>query len=91
VIVGTDGIFLEAFNVGNLMASNFSLFIFDECHNVTGNSPMRRILVDFVNKQKPSPRVVGLTASFCNADVENAEKVRVKLESTMKAVIKQIE
>jgi len=90
VIVGTDGIFLEALIEEKLEANKFSLFVFDECHNVTGNSPMRRILDEFVNLQEPSPRVLGLTASFCNGVINNAEKARVKLETTMRAVIKPI-
>jgi ERCC4-related helicase len=76
-----------------LTPKSFSLIVFDECHNVTGNSPMAAILQDSVHKNTyvdgvvELPRILGLTASFVNGSLAKIENKRKKLEILMQANI----
>lgn len=91
VMVGTAEVFRQCLvDWGYFQPSAFSLIIFDECHNATGNSPMAAIMLDSVSRYYASgrdglPRVLGLTASFVNGRVGAAgssatlERKRVEL------------
>ena len=74
--------------------SRFSLVIFDECHNATGNSPMASVMRDAVapfylqqERYRSSPRVLGLTASFDNGNSKNLPRKRAELERLLQSRI----
>eukprot|EP01041_Mallomonas_annulata_P010221 gene10221-21311_t len=86
VIVGTAEVFRRAFvDCGYISPTNFSLIIFDECHNAIGNSPMAAIMRDAILqcKEPIRPRILGLTASFVNGSLANIVTKRQKLESLL--------
>ena len=60
---------------------DFVMLIYDECHNLTGNSPMARIQKLYLKLPQhiARPRVLGLTASFENGKVDNLEHKRVRV------------
>ncbi|KAK3288831.1 dicer-like protein, variant 2 [Cymbomonas tetramitiformis] len=91
VLVGTPEVFRRALVNGSFMqVSQFSLLIFDECHNATGNSAMAGIMRDGVwpawhskKVERCRPRVLGLTASFLNGSAEDVEGKRGQLEALL--------
>lgn len=93
VVVGTPEIFRKAFVEKSFITpSQFSLIVFDECHNAVGNSPMASIMRDAVLKLPPNqrPRILGLTASFANGSTANVAtilKKRAALEVLFQASI----
>ncbi|KAL7560687.1 hypothetical protein ACA910_021424 [Epithemia clementina (nom. ined.)] len=97
VMLGTASIFQKAFVTDKYMKlSQFSLLVFDECHNAIGNSPMAAVMRDgvipFVSRNgglsyTSLPRILGLTASFVNGSLKNMEKKRKDLEALMTSTI----
>jgi len=89
ILVGTPEVFRRAMVEGGFLSPlDFSIIIFDECHNATGNSPMAAIMKDAVWKvlgEEGSPRIVGLTASFVNGSLKNLEQKRQQLEALLQA------
>jgi len=89
VLVGTPEVFRRALvDCGFIQVLDFSLIIFDECHNATGNSPMAGIMRDAVWKvasQRDCPRILGLTASFVNGALKNVEQKRKDLETLLQS------
>eukprot|EP00930_Biecheleria_cincta_P023734 TRINITY_DN17092_c0_g1_i2.p1 TRINITY_DN17092_c0_g1~~TRINITY_DN17092_c0_g1_i2.p1 ORF type:complete len:747 (-),score=120.10 TRINITY_DN17092_c0_g1_i2:302-2542(-) len=89
VLVGTAEVFRKAL-VDNkfLNLGDFSLLIFDECHNATGGSAMAGLLRDSVHRWSGlGPRILGLTASYANGALVNMEKKRKELERLLQATI----
>lgn len=67
VLVGTPEVFRRALvDKAFIRPTQFSLMVFDECHNAVGKSPMASILRDAVLRlpEPERPRILGLTASF---------------------------
>lgn len=67
VLVGTPEVFRRALvDKAFICPTQFSLMVFDECHNAVGKSPMALILRDAVLRlpEAERPRILGLTASF---------------------------
>ena len=88
VLLGVSALFQKAFVTDKFVTvSQFSLFIFDECHHAVGNSAMSSLMRDAVAPHvyagfKP-PRILGLTASFINGSLKNMHQKRQALESVM--------
>ena len=94
IFVGTAALFQQVFVTHKYIdIRRFSLFVFDECHNATGNSPMAAVLRDSVApyykaRGLGSPlRILGLTASFDNGNSQNLEKKKRDLEALMQSTI----
>jgi len=94
VLVGTPEIFSWAFvSSGYLSLDNFALIIFDEVHNAVGKSPMASIMYDAYHPVRqadpsaPTPRIVGLTASFASGRLTNLDTQRQQLETLLDATI----
>uniref|UniRef100_A0A0G4GKX8 Helicase ATP-binding domain-containing protein n=1 Tax=Chromera velia CCMP2878 TaxID=1169474 RepID=A0A0G4GKX8_9ALVE len=88
VLVGTAEIFRKALvGRGFVACDEFSLVIFDECHNAVGGSPMASLMRDAFNKKAHTARVLGLTASFINGSIKNPEKKREGMEGLLQATI----
>ena len=88
ILVGTAEVFRLAFvDQGFITPSDFSLIVFDECHNAVGNHPMAAILRDSILRAESHnrPRVLGLTASFNNGSEKNILRKRSDLESLFNA------
>ncbi|CAL1138448.1 unnamed protein product [Cladocopium goreaui] len=89
ILVGTPEVFRKALvENGYITPLDFSIIIFDECHNATGNSPMAAIMKDAVWKvsgQPGCPRILGLTASYVNGSLKNLEQKREQLETLLQA------
>ena len=88
VLLGTPEVFKNALTQhGFLSLPQFSLMIFDEAHNATGNSPMAAIMRDAfqprVRAGEIVPRVIGLTASYVSGALTNITKKREQLETLM--------
>ncbi|XP_077201385.1 antiviral innate immune response receptor RIG-I isoform X2 [Paroedura picta] len=70
ITVMTPQILLNCLNDGTLPSlSIFTLMIFDECHNTTGNHPYNVLMskyldLKFEQPETPLPQIVGLTASL---------------------------
>ena len=93
IVVGTPEIFRRAFvDKSFITPTQFSLIVFDECHNAVGNSPMASIMRDAVLKLSANqrPRILGLTASFANGSISNVAtilKKRAAIEVLFQACI----
>ena len=91
IYVGTAALFLQAFVTNKFLdVRRFSLLVFDECHNATGNSPMASLMLDGVTPlyaagDAEAPRILGLTASFNNGKHKNIEKKKKDLEALMQS------
>lgn len=88
VLVGTAEVFRRALvDTKFLSLRDFSLLIFDECHNATGNSPMAAVMRDAVHRcaAREAPRILGLTASFAHGSLAGIEKKRKTLEGLLTA------
>jgi endoribonuclease Dicer len=85
VLVGTPEVFRRALFSKYIDIDIISLLIFDECHNVTGNSPPAAIMRDIIHPidLHLQPRILGLTASFVNGSMKNIEGKRKTLEELM--------
>jgi hypothetical protein len=74
VLVGTPEVFRKAL-VDNAFISpiQFSLIVFDECHNAVGKSPMALIMRDAVlrSPEAERPHILGLTASFVSGSASS--------------------
>ncbi|NWR94488.1 DDX58 helicase, partial [Furnarius figulus] len=83
IIVLTPQILLNSINTGILKSlSIFTLMIFDECHNTTGNHPYNVLMTKYLEQKFDSPadqlpQIVGLTASF---GVGNATTIEETIE-----------
>jgi ERCC4-related helicase len=92
VLVGTSEVFRRALvDRGFIRPSQFSLIVFDECHNAVGNSPMAAILKDSVLRASAEdrPHILGLTASFDSGAISSSKiiKKRQELEALFQANI----
>nr|4A2W_A Chain A, RETINOIC ACID INDUCIBLE PROTEIN I [Anas platyrhynchos]4A2W_B Chain B, RETINOIC ACID INDUCIBLE PROTEIN I [Anas platyrhynchos] len=79
IIVVTPQILVNSFEDGTLTSlSIFTLMIFDECHNTTGNHPynvlMTRYLEQKFNSASQLPQILGLTASVGVGNAKNIEE-----------------
>ncbi|NXU92396.1 DDX58 helicase, partial [Xiphorhynchus elegans] len=83
IIVLTPQILLNSFKTGILRSlSIFTLMIFDECHNTTGNHPYNVLMAKYLEQKFDSsaeqlPQIVGLTASI---GVGNAKTIEETIE-----------
>jgi hypothetical protein len=84
-LVVTAGALHNYLHEGALQVSDFSAFIFDECHHVVGEHMYTRIL-DLIGqcRQRLQPRVVGLTASPFSA--KSSTSAEVKLQDMLAAL-----
>ena len=93
ILVGTPEVFRIAFiDKAFISPTEFSLIVFDECHNAVGNSPMASIMLNAVMNVPESvrPRILGLTASFVSGSTSSVEKIlkkRQELETLFQANI----
>jgi endoribonuclease Dicer len=93
ILVGTPEIFRQGLiDKGFFSPCQFSLFVFDECHNAVGKSPMATIMRDSVLKLEESirPRILGLTASFVCGSTSNSASIlkkRKEMETLFQANI----
>jgi ERCC4-related helicase len=93
ILVGTPEIFRQGFiDKGFFSPSQFSLLVFDECHNAVGKSPMASIMRDSVLKLEEiaRPRILGLTASFVCGSTSNSASIlkkRKEMETLFQANI----
>ncbi|NXC42753.1 DDX58 helicase, partial [Penelope pileata] len=80
IIVMTPQILLNSFEKGTLTSlSMFTLMIFDECHNTTGNHPYNMLMVRYLEQKFDSPasqlpQIIGLTASVGVGSARNTEE-----------------
>ncbi|KAM6289427.1 antiviral innate immune response receptor RIG-I [Aegotheles albertisi] len=83
IIVLTPQILVNVIEEGILSSlSIFTLMIFDECHNTTGNHPYNVLMARYLDQKFDSsasqlPQIVGLTASV---GVGNAKNVKETIE-----------
>ncbi|XP_072716629.1 antiviral innate immune response receptor RIG-I isoform X3 [Ciconia boyciana] len=83
IIVLTPQILVNSIEEGILSSlSIFTLMIFDECHNTTGNHPYNVLMTRYLEQKFDScanqlPQIVGLTASV---GVGNAKSIRETIE-----------
>ncbi|NXO02199.1 DDX58 helicase, partial [Rhinopomastus cyanomelas] len=83
IIVLTPQILVNCFKQGVLSSlSIFTLMIFDECHNTTGNHPYNVLMTRYLEQKlqpwaSPLPQIIGLTASV---GVGNAKSVAETME-----------
>jgi endoribonuclease Dicer len=92
VLLGVSALFQKIFVTDKFVTvSQFSLFIFDECHHAVGNSAMSSLMRDAVAPHVSAgfepPRILGLTASFINGSLKNMHRKRQALESVMYSAI----
>jgi ERCC4-related helicase len=92
ILLGTAALFQKVLVTDKyLSVSRFSLFVFDECHNAVGNSPMAAVMRDGVAPHAARgldcPQILGLTASFVNGNLRNMESKRQTLESLLLSTI----
>lgn len=91
ILVGTPEVFRRAFiDKAFVKPTEFSLLVFDECHNAAGNAPMASIMRDSVLKipEVSRPRILGLTASFVSGSISSESvilKKRIDLETLLHA------
>lgn len=81
VLVGTPEVFRRALvDKGFFCSNQFSLMIFDECHNAVGKSPMALIMRDAVLRlpETERPRILGLTASFVSGSTSSESAILKK-------------
>ena len=84
ILVGTPEVFRRALiQKALLQPTDFSLLVFDECHNAVGNAPMASIMRDSVLKIPESnrPRILGLTASFVSGSTANVPAIMKKRDA----------
>ncbi|NXI65277.1 DDX58 helicase, partial [Anseranas semipalmata] len=80
IIVLTPQILLNSFEDGTLTSlSIFTLMIFDECHNTTGNHPYNMLMTRYLEQKFDSsasqlPQILGLTASVGVGNAKNIEE-----------------
>nr|XP_056704225.1 antiviral innate immune response receptor RIG-I [Euleptes europaea] len=80
ITVMTPQILVNCLNDGTLPSlSLFTLMIFDECHNTTGNHPYSVLMskyldLKFEQAETPLPQIVGLTASLGVGSAKNLEE-----------------
>ncbi|XP_060093158.1 antiviral innate immune response receptor RIG-I [Heteronotia binoei] len=80
ITVMTPQILVNCLNDGTLPSlSMFTLMIFDECHNTTGNHPYNVLMskyldLKFEHAETPLPQIVGLTASLGVGSAKNLEE-----------------
>ncbi|NXA89289.1 DDX58 helicase, partial [Melanocharis versteri] len=83
IIVLTPQILVNSMEKGILSSlSIFTLMIFDECHNTTGNHPYNMLMTRYLDQKFDSsanqlPQIVGLTASV---GVGNAKSIQETVE-----------
>ncbi|PKU47530.1 hypothetical protein llap_2172 [Limosa lapponica baueri] len=83
IIVLTPQILVNSIEEGILSSlSIFTLMIFDECHNTTGNHPYNVLMTRYLEQKfdpsaKQLPQIIGLTASV---GVGNAKNVKETIE-----------
>ncbi|NXS56374.1 DDX58 helicase, partial [Brachypteracias leptosomus] len=83
IIVLTPQILLNSIEQGIINSlSIFTLMIFDECHNTTGNHPYNMLMTKYLEEKFDSsanhlPQIVGLTASV---GVGNAKTIKETIE-----------
>ncbi|NWQ82138.1 DDX58 helicase, partial [Columbina picui] len=83
IIVLTPQILVNTIKEGTLSSlSIFTLMIFDECHNTTGNHPYKILMTQYLEEKFGSsanqlPQIVGLTASV---GVGNAKDITETIE-----------
>ncbi|KFP91126.1 putative ATP-dependent RNA helicase DDX58, partial [Apaloderma vittatum] len=83
IVVLTPQILVNSIEKGSLSSlSIFTLMIFDECHNTTGNHPYNVLMARYLEQKFDSsanqlPQVIGLTASV---GVGNAKSVKETME-----------
>ena len=81
ILVGTPEVFRRALiEKAFISSAEFSIIVFDECHNAVGNSPMAAIMRDSVLKlpERDRPRILGLTASFVSGSTTNVASIMKK-------------
>uniref|UniRef100_A0A8B9BUJ4 RNA helicase n=1 Tax=Anser brachyrhynchus TaxID=132585 RepID=A0A8B9BUJ4_9AVES len=80
IIVLTPQILVNSFEDGTLTSlSVFTLMIFDECHNTTGNHPYNVLMTRYLEQKFNSPasqlpQILGLTASVGVGNAKNIEE-----------------
>ncbi|NXE55482.1 DDX58 helicase, partial [Casuarius casuarius] len=81
IIILTPQILVNSFQDGTLSSlSVFTLMIFDECHNTTGNHPYNVLMTKYLEQKFDSsahqlPQIIGLTASVGVGSAKNTEEV----------------
>jgi hypothetical protein len=78
VLVGTPEVFRKALvDKAFISPIQFSLMVFDECHNAVGKSPMASIMRDAVlrSPEAERPRILGLTASFVSGSTSSKDVI----------------
>ncbi|XP_066469374.1 antiviral innate immune response receptor RIG-I [Tiliqua scincoides] len=77
IIVMTPQVLVNCLNDQTLSSlSLFTLMIFDECHNTTGNHPYNVLMSKYLNLKfdhpaEPLPQIIGLTASLGVGNAKN--------------------
>uniref|UniRef100_A0ABM5FRV1 RNA helicase n=1 Tax=Pogona vitticeps TaxID=103695 RepID=A0ABM5FRV1_9SAUR len=80
ITIMTPQILVNCLNDKTLSSlSLFTLMIFDECHNTTGNHPYNVLMskyldIKFEQPETPLPQIVGLTASLGVGNAKNLEE-----------------
>jgi len=97
VLLGTPATFYNAlFSQGLLSLSQFSLVVFDECHEATGDAPMAKLMREvywprvadgFDGVEEGVPHVLGLTASIVNGKLDKMEQKRQDLETLLQSSV----
>jgi len=93
IYVGTAEIFRQALATDRCLdVCRFSLIVFDECHNATGNHLMAAVMRGavtplYATQSTDAPRILGLTASYVHGAFKNIEKRKKALEALLLSTI----
>ena len=81
ILVMTAQIFLNLLSTGILSPDNVNVLVLDECHHAKENHNMAIIMKDFWNPEKPSGRVLGLTASVIDKKkINSSNDLKLSIE-----------
>lgn len=80
IVVLTCQILVNALHQGEVSLKTLKLIIFDECHHTNLNHPYNKLMEFYyrekINRPKPLPQILGMTASLGVGSAKNPEGVK---------------
>ena len=78
VLVATPEIVQQALERRHLLVSQLPLVILDECHYVSGKTPMS-VICELLKQGESQPRILGLTGTYAILSVVRESNLRISL------------